>query len=76
MALKEYEVTVDGRHPQKTTMLLSDADAKRLGVLDQPTAKSGPRPANKSRKPANKTTKRKPAVDPNIEDASDPDASE
>jgi len=74
MALKEYEVTVDGRHPHKTTMLLSEADAKRLGAVEVKAA----RPAsNKARNPSNKAAK--PAATKSragVEDASDPDASE
>lgn len=51
MGLNEYEVTVDGRHPHKTTMLLSDDDAKRLGVFGQ---KAAAPEGNKARTPRNK----------------------
>lgn len=58
MGLKRYEVTVEGRHPHKTTLLLSDEDAKRMGVADQhaekPAAKGRRAASNKSRTPANK----------------------
>lgn len=92
MALNEYEVTIDGRHPHTTTMLLSDEDAKRLGVYGT-EAKAAKPAANKARKPAaNKTAPakiRKPAAPKaakpaapkapapgSVEDATDPDASE
>lgn len=87
MGLKEYEVMTEGRHPHKTTMLLNDEDAKRLGVFGS-EAKAAKAPANKSRTPANKKapakSPAKPAAAPEqaqtapsgIEDASDPDASE
>lgn len=91
MGLNEYEVTVDGRHPRKTTLLLSDEDAKRMGVFGQ---KAAPAPANKARTPQNKAkpaagkpaaakrTAKKPAAAPAApkpatpDPASDPDASE
>ena len=81
MSLKEYEVTVDGRHPHKTTMLLTEADAKRLGATEVKAAKPANKaktPANKSRTAANKSTpKTAPkTATPAVEDASDPDASE
>lgn len=61
MALKKYEVTIDGRHPHKTTLMLSEEDAKRMGVAEQkaaqPVANKARKPANKAAKPAaNKTT--------------------
>ncbi|MFB7843628.1 hypothetical protein [Microbacterium sp. NPDC056052] len=82
MGLKEYEVLTEGRHPHKTTMLLNDVDAKRLGVLGS-EAKAAKAPANKARTPANKKAPAKSPVQPaappapsGVEDASDPDASE
>lgn len=52
-ALKKYEVTVDGRHPHKTTLKLSDAEAERMGLLKkEPTAKEPP--AAKADQPPNK----------------------
>lgn len=87
MALKEYEVTVDGRHPHKTTMLLNEVDAKRLGATEvkaaaktesksrTPANKAAKAPANKAKAPAaNKKTET--PVKSAVEDASDPDASE
>lgn len=51
MTLKRYETTV---HGNATTLLLSDEEAKRLGLLDAPAGKSAP--TNKAAKPAaNKT---------------------
>ncbi|WP_159576099.1 hypothetical protein [Microbacterium sp. 8M] len=88
MGLKEYEVMTEGRHPHKTTMLLNDADAKRLGVFGS-AEKAAKTPTNKSRQPAaNKKAPAKaaaktpaeaeqtPPAPAGIEDASDPDASE
>lgn len=87
MSLKEYEVTVQGRHPHKTTMLLTEADAKRLGATEI-SASTG-KPARKAKAPANKSraasNKAKPKAAPkveappapsSVEAASDPDASE
>jgi len=52
MALKPYKVTVGGH---ETTLLLSDEDAKRQGLLKPPPAeKQAPKPANKARKASNK----------------------
>lgn len=48
MTLKEYDVEING---QKTTLQLSDEDAKLHGL----TAKQAPAPANKARTPANKS---------------------
>lgn len=79
VGLKRYEVTVEGRHPHTTTLLLSDEDAKRLGVLKE---KGGAPAANKARTPRNKAAKpaaKKPAAassQPVADGASDPDASE
>lgn len=50
MALKEYEVTLDGG--RKTTLRLSDEDARRRGL----TAKQQPAPKNKQRTTKNKAT--------------------
>ena len=52
--MKSYEVEINGN---KTTLLLSDADAKARGLtpLAEPKVESKAKtPANKSRKPANK----------------------
>lgn len=87
MALKEYEVTVDGRHPHKTTMLLSEAEAKRLNAVEvkrgKPAAKKArPAPKNKAVRPAADKAPPTPAPAPapapagGVEDASDPSASE
>nr|WP_274635537.1 hypothetical protein [Microbacterium bovistercoris] len=91
MTLKEYDVTVAGRHPHKTTMLLNEADAKRLGGVEVKTSaqKAAKPPANKARTPANKAAKpaakKAPAAKPAAakqdspakpDPASDPDASE
>ncbi|MFF2631963.1 hypothetical protein ACFVR6_03680 [Microbacterium sp. NPDC058021] len=89
MGLNRYEVTVEGRHPHTTTLLLSDEDAKRMGVFKE---KGGKPAANKARTPRNKAAKpaakkptarsaaaKKPAAapaDPVVDGASDPDASE
>jgi len=82
VGLNEYEVTVEGRHPHKTTMLLSDEDAQRLGVAGQKAA--APK-ENKARTPRNKAatstrTKRssgKRTATPKgaAEDATDPTSS-
>jgi len=54
VGLKEYEVTVPGRSNHKTTLLLSDEEAKRLGVAEkQPPAA----PEGKGRKVSNKAGK-------------------
>lgn len=58
MTLKPYEVTVPGRHPHKTTLLLSDADAKAQGLIEAKAAKPA---QNKARTPRNKAAK--PAAD-------------
>lgn len=60
MALKEYEVTIEGRRPHTTTMLLNEADAKRYGVLGQEKANAAPTKkargaGNKSRGASNKS---------------------
>lgn len=80
MALKEYEVVTEGRHPRKTTMLLNEADAKRYGVLgNEVTAKAAKVPANKAGKPAaDKTAAAKvspPAVPKSEEPATPADVS-
>lgn len=53
--MKRYDVTIAGN---RTTLLLSDADAAALGLTavtePAPEAKAVKAPANKSRKPANK----------------------
>ena len=56
-ALKRYEVEVPykgGVH--KTTLLLSDEDARRDGLLKEPV-KAKVAPTNEAKKPANKATK-------------------
>lgn len=83
MGLKKYEVVTEGRHPHTTTLMLSDEDAKRLGVFDKPAKKAAPKkaatphkartPRNKAAKPAANKTAPAPAT---VEDASDPGASE
>lgn len=78
MGLKRYDVTVEGRHNHTTTLLLSDEDAKRMGVFKEPAAKPAAKaqtPANKARAPRNKQAA-KPAAKSGVEAASDPDASE
>ncbi len=77
VGLNRYEVTVEGRH--KTTLLLSDEDAKRMGVLKEKPARA-PRKArgsvsNKARTPSNKAAA-KPADRGGVEAASDPGASD
>lgn len=54
--MKRYDVMING---VKTTLKLSDADAKARGLLkDAPKAKEAPTPANKAAKaPANKSGK-------------------
>lgn len=92
MSLKPYEVVTEGRHPHTTTMLLSDEDAKRMGVFDggskTTVKKTAAKPTNKARtprnkaaaKPAAKKTAAKPtapaAPSQGVEAASDPGASE
>ena len=53
--MKRYDVTIGGN---KTTLLLSDADAAARGLTPAaapaPEAKAVKAPANKARKPANK----------------------
>jgi hypothetical protein len=52
--LKRYDVEINGN---KTTLLLSDADAEAAGLTAQAEPKvesKAKTPANKSRKPANK----------------------
>lgn len=72
MGLQAYEVVTEGRHPHKTTLMLSDEDAKRLGVFDQKSkateSKGAPKKAaaktstpRKARTPRNKAAK--PAAD-------------
>lgn len=51
MALKPYDVVVYGH---QTTLLLSDEDAKREGLLKEPEAKKAPARPNKARTAANK----------------------
>ncbi|MFL2002020.1 hypothetical protein [Microbacterium sp. A1-JK] len=50
MGLKRYEVHVDGRHPHTTTLMLSEEDAKRMGVLEEKSSTA----ENTARKPRNK----------------------
>lgn len=53
MALKPYKTTVNG---YETTLLLSDDDAKRMGLkAEEPAQKQAPKPANKARKAPNKS---------------------
>lgn len=51
MSLKDYEVEVNG---VKTTLRLSDADAKARGLDTKTEAKKAEAPANKSRTAQNK----------------------
>jgi hypothetical protein len=85
VGLKEYEVTIDGRHPLKTTMQLSDADAERMGIIGKEikagaaktAAPKKPAAPKKARVPRNKAAK--PAENKAaeaVESASDPGASE
>lgn len=53
MALKPYKVTVDGH---ETTLLLSDEDAKRQGLLKD-AASADAAPAKKAAAPRNKARK-------------------
>lgn len=54
MALKEYDVEINGR---LTTLQLSDEDAKAMGLKASDAAKEKPAPANKEAKaPANKSS--------------------
>lgn len=62
MGLKAYDVVTEGRHPHTTTLMLSDEDAKRMGVFDsgsKPAAKkaAAKRPAAKKAAPKSATTK-------------------
>ncbi|MFV8049736.1 hypothetical protein [Mycobacterium sp. 48b] len=56
MALNEYNVEIDGH---KTTLQLSDEDAKAMGLAEPAPAKAAPTKgrtaANKSRTAANKS---------------------
>ena len=52
MGLKEYDV-VDQHTGRKTTLQLSDEDAKRMGLTKTSESKSQT-PANKAKSPANK----------------------
>ncbi|ALJ20383.1 hypothetical protein [Microbacterium sp. No. 7] len=65
--MKQYEIQINGI---PHTVLLDDEDAAARGL----TAKAAKPAANKARRPANKAAK--PALSPDVEDASDPDASE
>lgn len=51
MSLKPYKVTVYGH---ETTLLLSDEDAKRDGLLKATEQKRAPKRANKARTAQNK----------------------
>lgn len=55
MSLKKYNVTTPEGY--RTTLLLSDEDAKAQGLLkDKPAEKkAAPKPANKARTAANKS---------------------
>ena len=58
MALKKYDVVING---YKTTLQLSDADAKAMGLTAadaRSAVKSKRPPANKSRTPANKSRRK------------------
>ena len=48
--LKKYDITTE--YGYKTTVLLSDEDAKARGLLKSPTAKQVPAPKNKQAPPA------------------------
>lgn len=50
--LKPYDVVVPGRHEHKTTLMLSDEDARAQGLLEE---KAAPKPQNKARTPRNKS---------------------
>ena len=68
--MKRYDVIIGGN---RTTLLLSDADAAARGLIpvadpapepaDKPVAVKAKTPANKSRKPANKRAPQKDAED-------------
>lgn len=51
MSLKPYKVTVNG---YETTLLLSEEDAKRQGLVTDKSEKKAPEPANKARSAKNK----------------------
>ncbi|BAU32461.1 hypothetical protein [Microcella alkaliphila] len=51
--LKPYEVEIPGRGaPRRTTLLLSDEDAKKQGLLGKHVTKKARQPQNKAAKPA------------------------
>lgn len=50
--MHRYDVVINGI---ATTLLLSDADAAKRGLTKAVDTKEAKAPANKSRKPANKT---------------------
>lgn len=64
--MKRYDVIIGGN---RTTLLLSDADAAARGLIPvadpapEPVAVKAKTPANKSRKPANKRAPQKDAED-------------
>lgn len=52
--LKTYEVEIPGRGaPRRTTLLLSDEDAKKQGLLGKHVTKKARQPQNKAAKPGN-----------------------
>lgn len=59
MGLQAYEVVTEGRHPHKTTLMLSDEDAKRLGVFDQKSNAAESKAARKKATAAKASTPRK-----------------
>jgi len=48
--LKQYDITTETGY--KSTLLLSDEDAKARGLLKEPSAKQAASPQNKQAKPA------------------------
>ena len=48
--LKKYDITTEAGY--KSTLLLSDEDAKARGLLKEPAEKQAPAPRNKQAKPA------------------------
>jgi hypothetical protein len=59
MGLQAYDVVTEGRHPHKTTLMLSDEDAKRMGVYDQKSDTAEKKAAPKKTAAPKTTTPRK-----------------
>jgi hypothetical protein len=90
MNLKRYTIQTGRRGEHITTVKLTEAEAKRVGArpidaeqkATKPAANKARTPRNKAAKPATSKTAAKPSMPAstkpaaNIEDASDPDASE